>query len=163
MNLAISKLHVGGDRQRVDLMSAISGRPLKTILGRVSPLATAIAACFMRETRRSSAREISDHAILALLAVLLLCLLIARPGFAQKAGSETITADQIDIGKLQARIQKYDQALSIVTQPARVHGENVECNAVCYYPSSSGPIALALRARKEMRTALHGKSASRRL
>jgi hypothetical protein len=74
------------------------------------------------------------------LAGLLLCLSIARPGFAQKARNDTITADQIDIGKVQARIQKYDQALGVVTQLARSHGENVECNAVCYYPTSSKPI-----------------------
>jgi hypothetical protein len=74
------------------------------------------------------------------LAGLLLCLSIARPGFAQKAGNDTITADQIDIGKVQPRIQKYDQALGVVTQLARSHGENVECNAVCYYPTSSKPI-----------------------
>ena len=79
--------------------------------------------------------------ILALSAALLLCLSVAQPGSAQKLGGDTITADHTDVGKLQARIQKYDQALGIVTQLARQHGENVECNAVCYYPTSSKPIA----------------------
>jgi hypothetical protein len=41
--------------------------------------------------------------ILALLAALSLCLSTAGPGFAQKAGTDTVTADQRDIGKLQAR------------------------------------------------------------
>jgi hypothetical protein len=79
--------------------------------------------------------------ILALWAALLLCLSTAGPGSAQKAVSDTITADQRDIGKLQARIEKFDQALGVVVQLARQHGENVECNAVCYYPTSSKPIA----------------------
>jgi hypothetical protein len=65
----------------------------------------------------------------------------AAPGDAQKAGGDTIAADQIDIGRVQARIVKYDQALGVVTQLARAHGWNVECNAVCYLPSSSKPIA----------------------
>jgi hypothetical protein len=43
--------------------------------------------------------------ILALLGGLLLCLSTAGTGFAQKPGSDTITADQTDVGKLQARIQ----------------------------------------------------------
>ena len=79
--------------------------------------------------------------ILALLAALLLCLSTAGSGLAQKAGSDTITADQRDIGKLQARIEKFDQALGVVVQLERQRGENVECNAVCYYPTSSKPIA----------------------
>ena len=79
--------------------------------------------------------------IFAPFAALLLCLSTAKPGLAQKAGSDTVTADQRDIGKLQARIEKFDQALGVVTQLARQRGENVECNAVCYYPTSSKPIA----------------------
>jgi hypothetical protein len=87
--------------------------------------------------------------ILALLAVLVLCLSIAQPVVAQKAGSDTITADERDIGKLKARIQKYDQALGVVLQLARQHGENVECNAVCYYSTSSKPIAWRCAPDKE--------------
>ena len=67
--------------------------------------------------------------------------LAAAPGVAQKAGGDTIAADQIDIGNVQARIVKYDQALGVVSQLARAHGWNIECNAVCYLPSSSKPIA----------------------
>ncbi len=76
-----------------------------------------------------------------LLAVLCFCLLGAGLGFAQQAGGNGITADQKDIGKLQTRIQKYDQALGVVIQLARSDQANVECNGVCYFPSSSRPIA----------------------
>ena len=79
--------------------------------------------------------------ILGLSLAALCCVLTAAPDVAQNAGGDTIAADQIDIGKVQARIVKYDQALGVVTQLARKHGENVECNAVCYLPSSSKPIA----------------------
>jgi len=71
----------------------------------------------------------------------LCCVFLAVPGVAQKASGDTIAADQIDVGKVQTRILKYDQALGVVTRLARKHGENVECNAVCYLPSSSKPIA----------------------
>ncbi len=62
-------------------------------------------------------------------------------GFAQQAGGNTVSADQKDIGKVQTRIEKSDQALGVVIQLARPRGANVECNAVCYLPSSSKPIA----------------------
>ena len=88
---------------------------------------------------------------------------IARSGLAQKAGGDTITADQSDIGKLQARIQKYDQALGVVVQLARQHGENVECNAVCYYLSSSKPIAWRCAPDQKCDLHLYGQSAGRRL
>ena len=58
-----------------------------------------------------------------------------------QAVSNTITADQRDIGKVQAQIQKYDQAIGVVTQLNR-SSSSVECNGVCYFPSSSRPIAL---------------------
>ena len=79
--------------------------------------------------------------ILRLLLAMLCCVLAANPGVAQKAGGDTIAADQIDIGRVQARILKFDQAMGVVTQLARVHGANVECNAVCYLPTSTRPIA----------------------
>jgi hypothetical protein len=95
----------------------------------------------MREAPLCFAREFRKMRILGLSLTALCCVLAAAPGVAQKAGSDTIAADQIDVGKVQARIVKYDQALGVVTQLARKHGENVECNAVCYLPSSSKPIA----------------------
>ena len=58
---------------------------------------------------------------------------------AQVVGN-TITADHKDIGKVQAQIQKYDQAIGVVGQLSR-SSSSVECNGVCYFPSSSRPIA----------------------
>ncbi|HMD63176.1 MAG TPA: hypothetical protein VKF83_04275 [Stellaceae bacterium] len=58
---------------------------------------------------------------------------------AQVVGN-SITADHKDIGKVQAQIQKYDQALGVVGQLTR-SSSNVECNGVCYFPNSSNPIA----------------------
>ena len=71
----------------------------------------------------------------------LACLLIPDPGFAQQAGGNATTAEQTGIGRVQTRIEKSDQALGVVIQLARPGGANVECNGVCYLPSSSKPIA----------------------
>ena len=79
--------------------------------------------------------------ILGLTLAVLACLSGPHPGFAQQMRSDGVTADQKDIGKVQTRIEKYDQALGVVIQLARPRGANVECNAVCYLPSSSKPIA----------------------
>ena len=79
--------------------------------------------------------------ILGLTLAVLACLSGPHPGFAQQTGGNTITAEQKDIGKVQTRIEKSDQALGVVIQLARPRGANVECNAVCYFPSSSKPIA----------------------
>ena len=68
-------------------------------------------------------------------------LFAASPGLTQQGGSDVITADQKDIGKVQTRIQKYDQALGVVSQLTRPNQAIVECNAVCYFPSRSSPIA----------------------
>jgi hypothetical protein len=57
---------------------------------------------------------------------------------AQGVGN-TITADHRDIGKVQAQIRKYDQAIGVVGQLDRL-SSGVECNGVCYFPSSSRPI-----------------------
>ena len=69
------------------------------------------------------------------------CLLLAEHGFAQQSGGNTMTAEQKDIGNVQTRIEKSDQAIGVVIQLARPRGANVECNAVCYLPSSSKPVA----------------------
>ena len=104
----------------------------------------------MREAGLGSAQEFRKMRILGLLLAMLCCVLAATPGVAQKAGGDTIAADQIDIGRVQARILKYDQALGVVTQLARVHGANVECNAVCYLPTSTRPIAWRCAPEKKM-------------
>jgi hypothetical protein len=58
---------------------------------------------------------------------------------AQVVGN-TITADHAGIGKVQAQIHKYDQAIAVVSQLNR-SSSSVECNGVCYFPSSNRPIA----------------------
>ena len=61
----------------------------------------------------------------------------------------TITADHASIGKVQAQIHKYDQAIAVVSQAVAVVSQlnhassSVECNGVCYFPSSSRPKARA--------------------
>ena len=71
----------------------------------------------------------------------LACLLLPDPSFAQQAAANAITAEQKDIGRVQTRIEKSDQALGVVIQLARPGGANVECNGVCYLPGSSKPVA----------------------
>ena len=66
---------------------------------------------------------------------------VSVPVVAQQAGSNTITAEHKDIGRVQTRIEKSDQALGVVIQLARPRGATVECNAVCYLPNSSRPVA----------------------
>jgi hypothetical protein len=78
--------------------------------------------------------------LLGLTLGVLACLLFPDLGFAQQAGGNAITAEQRDIGKVQARIEKSDQALGVVIQLARPGGANIECNGVCYLPSSSKPV-----------------------
>ncbi len=73
--------------------------------------------------------------------VILCCLSAASPGSAQQGASDAVTASQKDIGKVQTRIQKYEQALGVINQLARPDQATVECNGVCYFPSSSRPIA----------------------
>lgn len=58
---------------------------------------------------------------------------------AQVVGN-TITAEQRDIGKVQVQIQKYDEAIGVLGQLSR-SSSSVECNGVCYFPSSTKPIA----------------------
>ena len=71
-----------------------------------------------------------------------LCFLsAAHPGLTQHGGNGGITADQKDIGKVQTRIQRYEQALGVVNQLARPRQATVECNGVCYFPSRSRPVA----------------------
>jgi len=59
---------------------------------------------------------------------------------AQQVGT-TITADQKDVGTVQARVQRYDQALGVVSQLRRSQLSGTECSGVCYFPNSSNAIA----------------------
>jgi hypothetical protein len=79
--------------------------------------------------------------ILGLTFAVLACLLLGDPASAQQAGGNAITAEQKDIGKVQARIERTDQALGVVIQLVRPGGATVECSGVCYLPSSSKPVA----------------------
>lgn len=63
----------------------------------------------------------------------------ASPAFAQQSAGR-ITAEQRDIGRVEVRIQKYEQALGVITELARPLGTEVECQGVCYYPSSTRPV-----------------------
>jgi len=64
----------------------------------------------------------------------------ANLAIAQQIGN-SITADLKEIGKLQVQVQKYDQALGVVSQLSRPQSANVECNGVCYFPSSGRAVA----------------------
>jgi hypothetical protein len=73
-------------------------------------------------------------------AVLFCAAAMVNPGVAQQAGN-SISADQKDVGKLQVQVQKYDQALGVVSQLGRSQSSSIECNGVCYFPNGSRPIA----------------------
>ncbi len=62
----------------------------------------------------------------------------ALPAAAQQAGG-SISAAERDIGRVETRVQKYDQALGVIAQMTRPLGAEVECNGVCYFPSSTRP------------------------
>jgi hypothetical protein len=83
------------------------------------------------------------------LSLLLACLSLPEPGSAQQAGGNATTAEQTDIGRVQTHIEKSDQALSVVIQLARPGGANVECNGVCYLPSSSKPVVWKCEAARK--------------
>ena len=69
--------------------------------------------------------------------VILACgLFAAAPAIAQQAGTR-LSAAQTDIGRVETRIQKYDQALGVVTRFARPQGSETECDGACYYASGS--------------------------
>ena len=74
---------------------------------------------------------------------------LVESGFAQQAGGNATTAEQKDIGRVQIHIEKSDQALGVVIQLARPSGANVECNGVCYLPSSSKPVAWKCEAARK--------------
>jgi hypothetical protein len=76
----------------------------------------------------------------ALSSVIACTLLVAHPAFAEQANNR-ITAEQSDVGRVEARIQKYDQALGVIAQLTRPTGAETECNGVCFFPSSTQPIS----------------------
>lgn len=66
--------------------------------------------------------------------------LIIRPAVAGQAGGQ-ISAAQHDIGRLETRIQKYGQALGVISQLTRPLGAETECQGVCYSANSTQPIS----------------------
>lgn len=52
-----------------------------------------------------------------------------------------ISAERSDIGRVETGIQRYDQALGVVSRLTRAPGAETECNGVCYFPSSSRAVS----------------------
>ncbi|MGH7113357.1 MAG: hypothetical protein ACREE9_02560 [Stellaceae bacterium] len=63
---------------------------------------------------------------------------VSAPALARQPGGQT-SAEQHDIGRVETRIQRYDQALGVIAQLTRPLGAEVECNGICYFPSSTRP------------------------
>ena len=70
------------------------------------------------------------------------CALIAieRPAAAQQAGTR-LSAEQRGIGRIEVRVQKYDQALGVVTRLLRSPEAETECQGACFLPSSSHSVS----------------------
>jgi hypothetical protein len=64
----------------------------------------------------------------------------ALPAIAQQSGSH-LSAERHDIGRVETRIENYDQALGVVTRLNRPLGIETECEGVCFFPSSSQPLS----------------------
>jgi|SRR5271163_3893506 len=77
--------------------------------------------------------------IFGLSLVVLCCLSAAGPGVAQQTGSGVITADQKDIGKMETRIQKYEQALGVVIQLARPNHAMSNAMPSAIFRAAAGP------------------------
>jgi hypothetical protein len=76
----------------------------------------------------------------AVLSSIACAVVIGASAFAQQT-SGRLSAEQQDIGRVETRIQRYDHALGIVSQLTRPLGAETECTGVCYFPSSTQPIA----------------------
>ncbi|MGH7047879.1 MAG: hypothetical protein ACREE2_15985 [Stellaceae bacterium] len=75
---------------------------------------------------------------IAAVASLVGCVLLAgaaAAGVPAKTGE--ITAEQLDIGRLQIHIERYGEALGVVATLIRPLGAEIECNGICYLPSST--------------------------
>jgi hypothetical protein len=64
----------------------------------------------------------------------------AFPALGQQSGGE-VSGEQRDIGRVDAHIQKYGQALGVVSRLSRPLGAETECYGTCFFPSSSRPIS----------------------
>jgi len=84
--------------------------------------------------------------------MILAVLQIDSPAVAEQAGGR-ISAEQPDIGRVETRIEKYDQALGVVIQLTRPLGAETECHGICYFPSSTQPTSW--RCAPQQRCDLH--------
>ena len=64
----------------------------------------------------------------------------ALPAVAQQSGAY-LSAEQPGIGRVEARIHKYDQALGVVTRLVRSPEAETECDGTCFFPSSSRSVS----------------------
>jgi hypothetical protein len=69
-----------------------------------------------------------------------ICLPALSPAWAQQPAGG-ISAEERDIGRVDSHIQRYDQALGVVSRLRRPLGAETECDGICYFPSSSQPIS----------------------
>ena len=67
-------------------------------------------------------------------------LLAGLPALAQQSAGR-LSAEQADIGRVEASIQKFSQALGVVSRLSRPLGAVTECYGVCYFISSSRPVS----------------------
>ena len=78
--------------------------------------------------------------LLRLLPVVICGLAFAGAAPAQEDGGR-LAAERQGIGRLETRIQNFGGALGVVSHFVRRPGADIECNAVCYFPSSTRPVA----------------------
>jgi hypothetical protein len=88
----------------------------------------------------------------ALLATIAAVFLFGGPAVAEQAGRR-ITVEQDNIGRVETHIQKYDQALGVVSQLTRPFGAETDCQGVCYFPNSTQSVSW--RCPLKQRCALH--------
>lgn len=64
------------------------------------------------------------------------CALLGAGVAAAQQTDGRLAVEQPGVGQLETKIQSYGEALGVISRLARPRGAGVECNAVCYYPSS---------------------------
>lgn len=64
----------------------------------------------------------------------------AIPAGAQQSRAH-LAAEQPGIGQVETHLQKFEQALGVVSRLRRELGAETECNGICYFPSASQSIA----------------------
>jgi hypothetical protein len=69
------------------------------------------------------------------------CILAAASSAMAQRGAAQLSAEQRDIGRIEARVQKYDQALGVVTRLIRSPDAETECGGTCFFPNSSHSVS----------------------